>query len=157
VKGGTPVGLGGVHPQVNINNNSINSNKETVSDQNEPYPVKAYLDLYCDLLRNKQGVAVKLTEYVVKASMVKRILKDFSPEQVRAMMFCHFEWRGWNGEDDGALRWLVNNGFPLAYFSKNAPNYAVYLERTLGKLWGNEKELKEVVDAWVESLREKLK
>lgn len=116
-----------------------------------PNYVKALLNLYGDLYKHYVGVAYKVMSYPKDMAQLKRLDKQFSPAQTRAILFQHFEWRGATGDDNFHLKRLQSAGYPIGWLSANAGNYAAYLEKTM-KEWNDELSLCEKVDTWVKEL-----
>ncbi len=107
VNQGSSVDVSMIHPQVNRESNRervIESNTkvgvEGDSLNQKVYSLKDYINLYRDLYINKYGSEYKIMSWPKHFALVKKLTTTYTPEQCRAILFCHFEWRGYNQDDN---------------------------------------------------------
>lgn len=149
VKDIPPRGQTTFNPEVNRESNKERVIVNSSTGMDNPYPVKALLDLYGRLYMRRVGVLPTITNYPKSLAMLKKLSSNFTPEQTRAILFCHFEWRGVNGDDDFQLKKLEGAGFPLNLLLYNAGSYATYMRKEWGDEWDNEEVLKKRIDKWL--------
>jgi len=82
-------------------------------------------------------------------SSINKMLEIYTEDQIIAIIFCHFEWRGHNGTDEKEFMTVYEKGFPFYWIQHRAKYYAAYIKKTLGeKVWDDPKLLKSYVDNW---------
>ncbi len=111
--------------------------------------IKVWCALYYDA--NRKAYFAK-DEFKMRRIFNNIIARDCSIPQLFALVYCHFEWYGPSGTDAKEYGRLFSSGFMPESFIKNATSYAMYCDRTLGKRWLDQTELKSIINFWNEKL-----
>lgn len=89
-----------------------------------------------------------IINYGMVGKLFKPVFENFSPEQIRAMIVLHFNWRGANGDSDFVYKRLQERCFPIEWIPKAVNEYMAFLinARGLTKPEEFEKFVREFVD-----------
>jgi hypothetical protein len=83
------------------------------------------------------------------------VADGYTKNQIIAMVFCHFEWYGHDGQNEAAYKATRSNGFPILWLSSRAKDYSEYIKSTIGKEnWESDSYMGKLVSKWIEFLDE---
>ena len=85
------------------------------------------------------------------------MLQQWEMRQVYALIFCLFEWYGFDGKNQNVYAYLFNRGFPIEFLSKYSVMFATYLEGILTKeVWNDKDKLQKWLDKWSAELAKEI-
>lgn len=98
------------------------------------------------------GFAPKFTsaDYARHTKTYKKLLEVYNIPQIKLLIAMHFDWRGIDDKDEGANRWLRDNGFPTELISKNANAYVACLSKSVD--FENEQACEDYYARWIKNL-----
>ena len=108
------------------------------------------IEVYKALFKRTFGYETKVDNFIRVYANFKSLLDSgFTKDQIVALIFCHFEWRGLDGKNESKYENVKSHGFPLGWINTRSNEYALYIERTLTpKLWNDPEYMSKLVDRW---------
>lgn len=108
------------------------------------------IEVYKALFERYIGNRPVLDQYPKVFNGLNNILKEgYTKNQVLAMIFCHFEWRGPDGTNEMQHKNLIGHNFPISWINTRSGEYAAYIEKTITPAkWRDDKYMEELLDKW---------
>jgi len=128
----------------------IYNNNTVISPRQNCLP---FVKLYSKLFQNKLGVDPKIN-YPRSMAILRGLYEHYNEHQIKALLFCFFEWRGVDGDSDFQNKKLRDSGFPIHWFVKGVSMYEAFLKKNVPE-WDSE-NLKSVVDMWENELQNRI-
>lgn len=115
-------------------------------------------EIYKSLFKRTFGYDTQLENYIQIYANFKSLLKDgFTRDQIIALIFCHYEWRGLDGKNENIYNNLKSRGFPLSWINSRCYEYQNYIERTITPAkWNDPEYMQKLVDRWSLKLLEEI-
>jgi hypothetical protein len=121
---------GGVETSTDISKTIISkSNKEYIqlSQTLGKTPLSRLGKFYALLYRDEFQVDPKVYLNGKEGGILKSLLKDYTEQQLAALLIAHFNWYGPQGQDDREHGRLKDAAYPLAWVKPNLNKYIIFL------------------------------
>jgi hypothetical protein len=121
----------------------LSKKKETRAFQNEA------IEIYKAFYEHFYGERPNMDYPRAFNSLNQVVAAGYTTKQVICMIFLHFEWRGFEGNNDNCLRALFDRHFPIEWIKARSDIYATYIINTIGeKRWKDQAYLDELLAKW---------
>jgi len=102
--------------------------------------------IYSILYNNKYGIKPRIN-YGLTGKMFKDLIDDYTEYQIAYLLIVFFEWKGANGDDDSAKKWLEGKTHGIFLFNNELINsMRVYIQNVLKVDFDNEDGIKTIVN-----------